>query len=146
MSFYAFFMLKSVVFSSFDAACKRKSVILLTQKFASVTALETSFTKFGCNAKCQIFTKLSIFWYFDKIPGSVECLWNQLNYSNKSRQKPMSYLIHFWIVFLIVQALVPKNVDLKKNIFFTTPQKSEPIFFHLRDAFWHKFVCFPRAK
>jgi hypothetical protein len=70
---------KSFFLETSEKLFKRKFVILLTQKFASVTVLETSFTKFGCNGNCQISTKWEIFDILIKFQNTAKYLGKQIN-------------------------------------------------------------------
>ena len=59
--FFKVIFFSPIFFRKPEKLFKRKFVVLLIPKFASVTPLETSLTKFGCNGSCQISIKLEIF-------------------------------------------------------------------------------------
>ena len=80
--FFKVIFLCPIFFKTLEKVFKRKSVIIFTKIFVSVVALDTSFTKFGCHAKCQISTKWTILDILIGFQGPSKCLSHQLNYLN----------------------------------------------------------------
>ena len=80
--FFKVIFLYPIFFKTREKSFTTTSVIIFSKKFASEAALETSFTKLGCDAKCQISAKLTILDILMGFQGPSKCLSHQLNYLN----------------------------------------------------------------